>query len=267
MSGVLELVVAGQPVHIATGGKPFDPALPTIVFLHGAGMDHTVWTLQARYLSHHGYSVLAPDLPGHGRSSGPPRDTIAALSGWLVQLLDAGGVSSASLVGHSMGALIGLETAASAPDRVAKLALLGAAAEMPVHPDLLAAAEQGLGPAVDLVVAWGFGKRAHLGGAQAPGGWMLGAGRRVLERGLKVGAMAASFRACDAYKSALDSAAKVTAPVLLLLGETDRMTPPAGARPLAAKLKDSRTVVLPDTGHMMMIEAPDATLDALRAFL
>lgn len=258
----MDLVVGGRKVFVSTGGKPFDPVHPSVVFLHGAGMDHTEWMLQARFFAHHGRGVLAVDLPGHGRSAGPALRSIGELADWLVALLDAAKVSRAALVGHSMGALIAMETAARAPTRVWALALLGAATRMPVHPDLQKAADANEDAAADLVASWGFGRRAHVGGAKAPGIWMLGSGVRLLQRAPD-GALGAGLAACNAYTGALEAAAKVTCPTLLLLGEIDRMTPPAGARDIATRIADARTVILPKAGHMMMVEQPDPTIDAL----
>jgi len=258
----MELVVAGKTVFASTGGKPFDPVHPTVVFLHGAGMDHTGWMLQARFFAHHGRGVLAVDLPGHGRSAGPALRSVAELADWVVSLLDGAKVSRAALVGHSLGALVALETASRAPARVWALALLGAATRMPVHPDLQKAADANEDSAADLVASWGFGRRAHVGGAKAPGIWMLGSGVRLLQRAPD-GALGAGLAACNAYAGALEAAAKVTCPTLLLLGEADRMTPPAGARDIATRIADARTVILPRAGHMMMVEQPDQTIEAL----
>ena len=262
----MELVVDGRRVFAATGGRPFDASLPAVVFIHGAGMDHTVWQLQARYFAHHGRSVLVLDLPGHGRSEGPALGSVGAAADWLLGVLDGVAVESAALVGHSMGALVVLETAARAPARIERAALLGAAARLAVHPGLLAAARSGERLANELITAWGYGRSAHLGGHRAPGLWMLGGGLALLE-GEPAGALAADLAACDAYQGALEAAARVRCPVLLLLGRADRMTPPKAAEPLAAGLRDCRMVVLDHAGHMMMIERPDETLDALRAFL
>lgn len=247
----------------STGGKPFDPMKPAIVFVHGAGMDHTVWQLQARYFAYHGRAVLAPDLPGHGRSEGPPPASIEAYADWLAALVAAAGAERAALVGHSMGALASLAAAARTPARVTALALLGVAARMPVHPDLLTAADANDPAAVELITAWGYGKPAHLGGHRGPGLWMLGGGRRLLERSAK-GVLASDLRACDAYQDAAQAAARVACPTLFLLGALDRMTPPKAAEPLMRAVCDTRTVVLPGCGHMMMVEQPDQTLDALR---
>jgi pimeloyl-ACP methyl ester carboxylesterase len=259
----LELAVDSNRVFAATGGRPFDPARPAVVFIHGAGMDHTVWALQARYFAHHGRSVLALDLPGHGRSGGAPLRSIGAMASWFVKLLDAAGLASAALVGHSMGALIALEAAASAPARAHSLGLLGVAARMPVHPDLQAAADgnRRLGP--ELVTCWGHGPSGHLGGNPAPGLWMMGGSLQLLERA-PAGALAADLAACNAYDGALAAAARVACPTLLVLGGLDRMTPPAKAAPLAEVIKTVRMVTLPTAGHMLMSERPDAVIDALR---
>src|SRR5690349_7556657 len=167
----MELNVAGHRVFAATGGRDFDPGQPMVVMIHGAGMDHTVWSLQARYLAHHGRSVLAVDLPGHGRSGGTALASVEELADWVVALLDAVGVSRAALVGHSMGAITALEAASRHPDRVGALALLGVAEKMPVHPDLLAAAAANDYAAIAMVIGWGFGTLR--GGSAAPGMWNI----------------------------------------------------------------------------------------------
>lgn len=258
----MEFLVDGRKVFAAGGGKPFKSELPTVIFIHGAGMDHTVWTLQTRFFAHHGRNVLALDLPGHGRSEGPAMTSIGAAADWVLRAMDTLKLEKAALVGHSMGALIALETAGRAPSRIWALALLGVAARMPVHPDLLKAAQSGEHAAVDLITSWGYGRRAHLGGAQAPGTWMLGAGARLLERGTDR-VLGTDLAACNAYLDAERAAGRVTCPVLVVAGETDRMTAPRSARELAAKFQGGRVVAIADAGHLMMIEQPDRTLDAL----
>ena len=115
----MKLTVQGpngpQQAYAYTGGKPFDPALPCVVFIHGAMHDHSGWTLLARWCAHHGHSVLALNQPGHGRSEGPPLPSVEALADWTLALMTAAGVQQATLVGHSMGTLIALEAAARAP--------------------------------------------------------------------------------------------------------------------------------------------------------
>src|ERR1700709_256940 len=133
----MQLTVNGVETFVATGGREFNLSQPTVMLLHGAGFDHTTWALHSRWFAHHGYGVLAPDLPGHGRSSGAPLTAIADMADWTVALLDAAGAAEARLVGHSMGSLIALETAARHPAKVTRLDLMGTAATMTVGPDPL----------------------------------------------------------------------------------------------------------------------------------
>src|SRR6201987_4279832 len=179
----MRILVNGDDTYVATGGKDFDSKLPAIVFLHGAGMDHTVWALLSRAFAHHGHAVLAPDFPGHGRSAGVPLTSIAALADWTAGLIDAAGAKAARLVGHSMGSLVALETAARHPEKVTGLGFISTTAAMRVSDDLLNAAKTDDHAAVDMIAIWGEGYRATLGGSQAPGLWMLGGAESLLERG------------------------------------------------------------------------------------
>src|ERR1700730_16627161 len=259
----MQLSVNGTDIFVATGGRAFDASLPAIVFLHGAGFDHTTWALHSRWFAHHGYGVLAPDLPGHGRSAGAPLATIADMADWTSALIDAAGVAKARLVGHSMGSLIALETAARHPAKVSALCLIGTAATMTVGPDLLKAAEANDHSAIDMVSIWGLGFQAELGGSLSPGLWMHYGAERVLER-CRPGVLFNDLSACNGYQNALAAAARVTVPVTLILGERDMMTPARAGKALAAALPNSRTVVLSGAGHMMMVERPDELLAALQ---
>src|SRR5260370_13927936 len=137
----MQLSINGFDTFLATGGGPLVSSLPAVVMLHGAGFDHSTWALHSRWFAHHGYSVLAPDLPGHGRSSGQALPTIADMADWTAALLDAAGAPKAKLVGHSMGSLIALETSARHPEKVSGLSLIGTAAAMTGGPALLNVAE------------------------------------------------------------------------------------------------------------------------------
>ena len=255
--------VNGAEIFVATGGREFDSTLPTVVLLHGAGFDHTTWALHSRWFAHHGHGVLAPDLPGHGRSSGAPLASIAEMADWTAALIKAAGATRARLVGHSMGSLIALETAARHPAKVSGLSLIGTAATMTVGPDLLRAAEANDPAAIDMVSIWGLGFQAELGGSLAPGLWMHSGAQRVLEK-CRPGVLFNDLSACNAYQGALAAAAKVAVPTTLILGERDMMTPAKAGKALAAAIPNARTIVLSGAGHMMMVERPDELLAALR---
>jgi pimeloyl-ACP methyl ester carboxylesterase len=259
----MQLSVNGIGTFVATGGRPFDPSLPAVVMIHGAGFDSSTWALHSRWFAHHGYSVLAPDLPGHGRSAGKPLPTIAAMADWIAALLQAAGASKAKLIGHSMGSLIALETAARHPEKVSALSLIGTAATMTVGPDLLNAAEANDPAAIDMVSIWGLGYKAELGGSLAPGLWMHHGALRVLQRA-RPGVLYNDLNACNSYQNALAAAAQIKVPTTFILGERDMMTPAKAGKTLAAATPNARTVVLAGAGHMMMAEQPDELLAALR---
>ena len=262
----MKFEISGKAAFAATGGRPFEADKPALVMIHGAGMDHTVWTLQARYFAHHGWSVLALDLPNHSGSEGPGLASIEEMADWVIAAIDAAGAGQAALVGHSMGALIALEAASRLGERALALLMLGVVPSMGVHPDLQKAADSGDDSAVETMISWSFGRRSHIGGNQVPGSWMSGAGFRVLERGLAA-SLGGDLAACSAYKGALEAAAKVSCPALILSGDEDKMTPAKMVKPLAEVLAKPSVAVLKACGHMMTIEQPDETLDAMRDFL
>jgi len=261
----MELIVDRQVVFAYTGAQPLEPTRSTIVFIHGAAMDHSIWTLQSRYLAHHGYNVLAVDLPGHGRSGGQPLPSVSAIADWIDRLLAAAGLEQAVLVGHSMGSLAVLETGARHPDRVWAVGLLGTAVPMSVSKPLLAAAKANDHAALAMVNLWSHSNRAQLGGNPIPGLWLTGLGIRLLERAAP-GVLYNDLKACNDYQDGLESAARVRCPALLILGRRDLMTPPRAARDLLAALPRASSIMLAGCGHMLSTECPSEVLAALVDF-
>ncbi len=262
----MELTVDGKKVFAATGSRPFDPTLPAIVFVHGAAMDHTVWALQARYFAHRGRAVLARDLPGCGRSDGPVLDSIEDYGAWLVRLLDAAGLGQSALAGHSMGASIILAAAAQAPDRISRMAMLGAAAPMAVNDGFLEAARQNDHLAIELMNDWAHGQAAHTGGCKIPGRWIIGGDTRLIERA-KPDVLYRCLKISREYAGGPSAASKVRCPVLLVAGDRDRMTSVKDAQALADRLEDAELAILANCGHIMMIERPDELLAELKVRL
>jgi pimeloyl-ACP methyl ester carboxylesterase len=268
----VKLTLMGREAYAYTGGKPFDPALPCVALVHGALHDHSVWTLLARWLAHHGHSVLAVDLPGHGRSEGPPWPDVESTADWLLALLDAAGVRQAAITGHSMGSLIALEVAARAPERVTRLLMVGAAYPMKVSDALLTTARERPLQAIDMVNTFSLSTTAAKPSFPGPGMWLHGSNRALMrrmladaERRLGINLFAHDFGVCDRYAGGLRAAAAVRCPVTLILGERDQMTLPKAAREIAGALK-AKTVMLP-AGHSLMAEDPDGVLNAMRAAL
>jgi pimeloyl-ACP methyl ester carboxylesterase len=261
--------VQGHDAYCYTGGKPFDPAIPTAVFIHGAQNDHSVWILQTRYFAHHGFGVLAVDLPGHGRSKGDALTSIEALADWLLALLDAAGVQKATLIGHSMGSLIALETQAKAPTRVSRLALAGTAYPMKVSDMLLDAARSDEPRAIDMVNIWSHTSIAHKPSSPGPGFFVMGGSRRLMQhisRRNPEHVFHTDFAACNAYANGEAAAQAVACPTLFLLGKRDMMTPPKATATLTNAISHAKVMQIDHCGHALMAEQPDAVLDALFAF-
>jgi pimeloyl-ACP methyl ester carboxylesterase len=266
----MELTVNGARTFCYTGGKPFDPEQPTVVFIHGVLNDHSVWILQTRYFAHHGWNVLAVDLPGHCRSDGEPPKSVEEAADFVLALLDAAKLAKAALVGHSFGSLVALEAAARAPERITQVALVGVAYPMKVSPALLENSQQQPMKAIDMVNVYSHSMMAPPPSALGPGTWLQGGSRALMKRVLasnpRVNVFHRGFVACDSYAGGEAAMAKVQCPVLFLLGKDDAMTPPKAAQLLQQKAGAARTVIVP-AGHQMMTEAPDAVLFALRDFL
>jgi pimeloyl-ACP methyl ester carboxylesterase len=257
-------------VYCYTGGKTFNPESPTVVFIHGAQNDHSVWILQTRYFAHHGFSVLAVDLPGHGRSKGEPLTSVEAMADWLLALLDAAGVQHAALVGHSMGSLIALEAASRAPARIGKLALVATAYPMKVSEALLEASLHREQDAIDMVNIWSHSSMAQKPSFPGPGFYVMASSSRLMQRIAQrnpARVFHTDFTACNSYANGEVAAKAVQCPTLLLLGRQDMMTPPRASGLLARTLVQCKITYVENSGHSLMQEQPDAVLEALYGHL
>lgn len=271
----MRLTIGSRLAYAYTGGrKPEGPGVP-VVFIHGAQHDHSVWILQSRYLAHHGHPVFAVDLPGHGRSAGPAPGSVEAMADWVLEVLRAMGVAPACLVGHSMGSLIAIEAAARGAGQIAGIALLGTAAPMRVSDALLGAARDDEPRAFDMINAWSHSAITVRPGCPGPGFSIFNQNRRLMER-QSTGLLFTDFSACNAYQGAVAAAGRLQCPALFVSGRRDLMTPPRAARALfeavstraqEAALPAPQWIELPECGHAMLAEQPQAVLAALKGFL
>ena len=262
----MKFLVQQQPAYVYTGGKPFDPAKPSILFIHGSANDHSVWTLQARYFAHHGWNALAVDLPGHGKSFGEVKTSVGDYADWLVNLMDNGGIAKAALVGHSMGSLIALDCAARHASRVTQLALIGTSVPMAVSDALLDAARNRPAEAFDMLNIWGHAPQLKWGRNPSPGTSSMMIGKRLLEQS-RPGVVAADLAACQAYAPEPSLFAAVNIPSLVIAGGKDSLTPQKAAQGVAQRIAGCKFVLIDEAGHSIMQETPGATLDALKGFL
>ena len=252
-----------EVIFATTGGKEFNPELPAIIFLHCAGADHSIWYLQTRYFAYHGYSILAVDFPGHGRSEGDFIISIEEMADWIPELIKAAGLEKASLVGHSMGALVALECAARFSEIVSSICLIGSAAKMPVHPVLLDASLKGDLLAFDLVTSWEHGPTGHFGNPPVPGMSLLGGAQSLLNSSPN-GALGVDLVACNNYDNGMNAASKISCPVLCLSGSQDKMSPSFEGKKLAETIPDAKFHIIKDCGHMVMLEKADECLRMLK---
>lgn len=270
----MQINLGSHTVYAYTGGKAFDPAQPTAVFIHGVLNDHSVWILQTRYLAHHGWNVLALDLPGHGQSGGEAPASVEQAADQVAQVLDALSLRQAALVGHSWGSLIALEAAARLGDRISHLVLVGTAFPMKVSPALIEASFHQPMKALTMVNVFSRNTLAPPPSALGPGTWVYGAsmalGKRVLASNKAVNVFHRGFVACDTYANGETAVTQISCPVLFLLGSHDQMTQPKAAQGLIrtarAAGKHVHVVHVP-TGHHQMTEAPEETLFAMLRFL
>ncbi|TAG25363.1 MAG: alpha/beta hydrolase [Burkholderiales bacterium] len=269
--------VLGHKTYCYTGGKPFNAAKPTLVFIHGVLNDHSVWILQTRYFAHHGFNVLAVDLPGHGKSEGSCPKSVEEAAAFILALLDAAGVQKAALIGHSWGSLIALHTASLSPERVSQLILVGTAFPMKVSPALLEASLNAPMKAIEMVNTFSHSSLSPPPSALGPGTWLYGGSRALMRRVLasneKENVFHTGFKACDSYEGAFDALNRLVAgkesarpAILFIVGMADQMTTPKAAQSLIDKAPGAK-VARVSGGHQMMTESPEEVLLALKGFL
>ena len=254
--------ILGERIFFSNGNGSLKAGQQNVVFLHGAGMDHTVFVMPSRYFARHNLNVYAFDLPCHGRSKGKRCESIDGFTGWLASAMQELGILDAALVGHSMGSLIALNFAARHPDKTRALALLGTSTPMPVSESLLTAAEESDHSAIDMANSWSHSHFGKLGGNEVPGVCMSMSGQRLLEKA-PGSTFFSDLKACNEYREGESIAKSVSSETLVIIGNQDKMTSPTNALKVAQNIPNSRVCRLENCGHSMLSEKPNAVLDAL----
>ncbi|MDJ0653962.1 MAG: alpha/beta hydrolase [Xanthomonadales bacterium] len=248
--------VEGKSVYAEAGGAGH--ASHCVMFLHGAGMDHSIWSTFGSALDARRFQWLAPDYPGHGQSEGPALGRVEDLSVWLHGLINSLGLKEVSLVGHSMGGLLAMEYASIHPGLLRGVSLIASGLATPVNPALLEMARTEPLRAAELVVKWSFA-----GGDNSRNSSLA---TRVMSTNA-ASVLAIDLKACDDYQNGKNAAAAVNCPAQVILGELDRMVPSEAGTKLSGQLQESELQVVAGSGHMVPLENPTECRSLLENFL
>jgi len=247
-------------VHASDSGQGIDTKKDTIVFLHGSGLSHIVWSLAEQFFSSKNFNVLSLDLPGHGNSDGPCLDSIEKIADWLENVFDKLKLKDLILVGHSQGCLEILEYSHKYKERLKKLVFIGGSNKMPVHPDLIELAQNGHSDAVKLMMKWGYeGSKKFIGGN--PVEKIIQSPRDISE------ILAVDLKACNNYSNGSEAAKDIDFPSMLILGELDKMINLEAGKKFSNLIKNSTTHVIKGCGHMIMIEKAFEMREKILEFL
>ncbi len=241
-------------------GQGVESSKDTIVFLHGSGLSHIVWSLTEQFFSNKNFNVLSIDLPGHGNSDGPCLDSIEKIADWLEKIFSKLNLDNLILVGHSQGCLEILEYASKYKDRLNKLVFIGGSNKMPVHQDLIELAQNGDSDAVKLMMKWGYeGSKKFIGGN--PVEKIIQSPRDISE------ILAVDLNACNNYSNGTEAAKTINFPSLLIFGELDKMVNLETGKKFGGLIKNSTTHVIKGCGHMIMIEKAFEMREKILEFL
>ena len=247
-------------IHVSDSGQGIDINKDTIVFLHGSGLSHIVWSLAEQFFSSKNYNVLSIDLPGHGNSDGPCLDSVEKIADWMEKVFDKLKLKNLILVGHSQGCLEILEYSSRYKERLKKLVFVGGSNKMPVHPDLIELAQSGHSDAVKLMMKWGYeGSKKFIGGN--PVEKIIQSPRDISE------ILAVDLNACNNYSNGFEAAKAIELPSMLIFGELDKMVNLEAGKKFSNLIKNSTTHVIKGCGHMIMIEKAFEMREKILEFL
>ena len=252
--------IENKNIHASDAGQGIDLGKETIVFLHGSGLSHIVWSLTEQFFSNKNFNVLSIDLPGHGNSDGPCLDSIEKIADWLEQVFISLNLEKLTLVGHSQGCLEILEYASKYKNRLKKIVFIGGSNKMPVHSDLIDLAKNGDSDAVKLMMKWGYeGSKKFIGGN--PVEKIIQSPRDIRE------ILAVDLVACNNYKNGTDAAKSIECPSLFIFGSLDKMVNLEAGKKFSNLVKNSTVHVIEGCGHMIMIEKAFEMRDKVLEFL
>ena len=254
------ITIQNKSIYVSDAGQGIHNSKDTIIFLHGSGLSHIVWSLTEQFFSNKNFNVLSIDLPGHGNSEGPCLDSIEKIADWLEKVFAELNLNNIVLVGHSQGCLEALEYSFKYNNRLKKIVFVGGSYRMPVHEDLIKLASDGDSDAVKLMMKWGYeGSKKFIGGN--PVEKIIQSPRDISE------ILAVDLIACNNYQNGSNAAKAINCPTLFILGELDKMANLESGKKFANLVKDSTTYIIRGSGHMIMIEKAFEMREKILEFL
>jgi pimeloyl-ACP methyl ester carboxylesterase len=249
-----------KSVHASDSGQGIDKSKDTIIFLHGSGLSHIVWSLTEQFFSNKNYNVLSLDLPGHGKSDGPCLDSIEKIADWLEKVFIELKLDKVIIVGHSQGCLEALEYSHKYKSRLKKIVFVGGSYRMPVNKDLIDLALAGDSDAVKLMMKWSYvGSKKFIGGNPI---------ERIIQSPKDINEiLAVDLIACNKYLNGSEASKSINCPTMLILGELDKMVNLDVGKKFSNLIKNSTTHVINGSGHMIMIEKAFEMREKILEFL
>ena len=256
----MKITIQNKSVYASDAGQGIENYKDTIVFLHGSGLSHIVWSLTEQFFSNKNFNVLSIDLPGHGNSEGPCLDSIEKIADWLEKVFEELKLNNIILVGHSQGCLEALEYSFKYKDRLKKIVFVGGSYRMPVNKDLIDLATDGDSDAVKLMMKWGFeGSKKFIGGNPV---------EKIIQSPRDISKiLAVDLIACNNYQNGSDAAKAINCPAMFIFGELDKMANLESGKKFANLVKNSTTHIIIGSGHMIMIEKAFEMREKILEFL
>jgi len=236
-----------KSVYASDAGQELDNKKDTIIFLHGSGLSHIVWSLVEQFFSNKNFNVLSIDLPGHGNSEGPCLNTIEEIAEWLEKVFVKLKLEQVILVGHSQGCLEMLEYLNKYKSRLKKLVFVGGSYKMPVNKELIELAQNGNSDAVKLMMKWGYeGSKKFIGGNPV---------QRIIQSPKDISKiLAVDLVACNNYTNGSNAVKAIDCPTMFIIGTLDKMVNIEVGKKFANMVNNSTTHIIDGCGHMIMIE-------------
>ena len=242
---ILEL--ENKNIYASDAGQELDFKKETIIFLHGSGLSHIVWSLVEQFFSSKNYNVLSIDLPGHGNSEGPCLSTIEEIADWLEKVFVKLKLKKIILVGHSQGCLEMLEYSNKYKSRLKKLVFMGGSYKMPVNKDLIDLAKNGDSDAVKLMMKWCYeDSKKFIGGNPI---------KRIIQSPRDISEiLGVDLVACNNYINGSNAVKTIDCPTMFVFGALDKMVNIEIGKKFANMVDNSTTHIIDGCGHMIMIE-------------